>query len=417
MGNASSTIEPEGPWPAGLLTEDLDLPRMRRQRHDRLRRQLERHGVDALLLTGSGAVQYAAGPDLAAGDAGRAVQQRTTALVVAGDPEPHLLTPDPAAAPPELAGDHVHPAMYLESAAGAEDAVTRIADLVGGPIGRLATDDLSMPLFQALTRRLDGTDLVDAARLLGPARVVKTPDELRCIRGAQQRNELAMYDVQRTLRPGVRQTDLTGTLLQGVFDRGATANAIDPIWQVMPERRADGPFTTNDDIAFPLVTTGRRFEEGDVVWVDSGVQFHGYASDFGRTWIVGDRPRPTDRQRGQFDRWRQVVLAVLDQVRPGASGADLTAAARRAAGGATPWLSHFYLVHGLGTESAEAPMIGTDAGPDADERLTLAPGMVLVIEPVIWDDGAAGYRAEDIVAVTDDGWVALSDYPYDPYGL
>ena len=54
---------------------------------------------------------------------------------------------------------------------------------------------------------------------------------------------------------------------------------------------------------------------------------------------------------------------------------------------------------------------------DADERLTLAPGMVLVIEPVIWDDGAAGYRAEDIVAVTDDGWVALSDYPYDPYGL
>jgi Xaa-Pro aminopeptidase len=62
-------------------------------------------------------------------------------------------------------------------------------------------------------------------------------------------------------------------------------------------------------------------------------------------------------------------------------------------------------------------MIGTDAGPDADERLTLAPGMVLVIEPVIWDDGAAGYRAEDIVAVTDDGWVALSDYPYDPYGL
>ncbi len=60
-------------------------------------------------------------------------------------------------------------------------------------------------------------------------------------------------------------------------------------------------------------------------------------------------------------------------------------------------------------------MIGTDAGPDADLHLTLEPGMVLVIEPVIWDDGWAGYRSEDSVAVTDRGWVALSDYPYDPF--
>jgi hypothetical protein len=39
-----------------------------------------------------------------------------------------------------------------------------------------------------------------------------------------------------------------------------------------------------------------------------------------------------------------------------------------------------------------------------------------VFEPVIWDEGAGGYRSEDIVAVTDDGWTALSDFPYDPFG-
>jgi Xaa-Pro dipeptidase len=42
--------------------------------------------------------------------------------------------------------------------------------------------------------------------------------------------------------------------------------------------------------------------------------------------------------------------------------------------------------------------------------------VILVIEPVIWEDGAGGYRSEDIYAVTDDGWVSLSDYPYDPFG-
>jgi hypothetical protein len=39
----------------------------------------------------------------------------------------------------------------------------------------------------------------------------------------------------------------------------------------------------------------------------------------------------------------------------------------------------------------------------------------VVFEPVIWDEGAAGYRSEDIVAVTDDGWLPLSGTRYDPF--
>jgi Xaa-Pro dipeptidase len=62
------------------------------------------------------------------------------------------------------------------------------------------------------------------------------------------------------------------------------------------------------------------------------------------------------------------------------------------------------------------PLIGIDFGEKFDEQLIMEPGMVVVLEPVIWDDGAAGYRAEDIVAVTDTGWVKLSGSAYDPYG-
>jgi Xaa-Pro aminopeptidase len=61
------------------------------------------------------------------------------------------------------------------------------------------------------------------------------------------------------------------------------------------------------------------------------------------------------------------------------------------------------------------PLIGTDLGEGFDEALIMAPGMVLVFEPVIWDEGAAGYRSEDIVAVTDTGWVPLSSSRYDPF--
>jgi Xaa-Pro aminopeptidase len=79
-------------------------------------------------------------------------------------------------------------------------------------------------------------------------------------------------------------------------------------------------------------------------------------------------------------------------------------------------MEHFYLGHGLGIESAESPFIGTDLGDAYDERQVLAAGMVLVLEPLVWEDGAGGYRAEEVVVITEDGWIPLTDYPYDPYG-
>jgi Xaa-Pro aminopeptidase len=85
--------------------------------------------------------------------------------------------------------------------------------------------------------------------------------------------------------------------------------------------------------------------------------------------------------------------------------------------GRRPWLAHLYLAHGTGTESAEMPYVGTDLGEDFDESLVLAPGMVLVLEPVIWEDGHGGFRAEEIVAVTDSGVERLSNLRYDRYDV
>ena len=81
----------------------------------------------------------------------------------------------------------------------------------------------------------------DARDVLGPAKVTKTPDEVSCVREAQRITELAMDATRDTLHPGVRQTDLSGTFLRRIFELGATANAIDPIWQVMGPTRAENP--------------------------------------------------------------------------------------------------------------------------------------------------------------------------------
>ena len=110
------------------------------------------------------------------------------------------------------------------------------------------------------------------------------------------------------------------------------------------------------------------------------------------------------------------MVAVLDVLAPGATSGDLTRVADAANGGERPWLPHFYLAHGVGIESAEMPLVGTDLGASFDDAFVLAPGMVLVLEPVIWDDGVGGYRAEEIVAVTDDGWCHLGGgHGYAPF--
>jgi Xaa-Pro aminopeptidase len=403
-------------WAAGAtiagesIPSQPDLVRMRADRHARLQQNLDAQGLDGLVLLGCSSVAYATGADGPGEDSGRAGLFRAVAVVVRGADAPHLFTPYWDAAPPELPADHLHGPLFPD----VEDGIGELVEALGqlfSPGSRLGVDEQTHPMLGAL----GGYKWSEARDVLGSAKLTKTPDEVSCIRTGQRITELAMDATRGTLRPGVRQTDLSGTFLRRVFELGATANAIDPIWQVMTPTRAAGPWTSHGDLAYPTSTTDAILREGDVIWVDAGISHHGYASDYGRTWLTSANPVPTTRQVSQFERWRAVVDAALAICKPGVTGLELGRAAIGANDGIKPWIEHFYLAHGVGTDSAEMPLIGTDLGEGFDEALVMVPGMVLVFEPVIWDEGAAGYRSEDIVAITDDGWVPLSGTRYDPF--
>ena len=383
---------------------------MRTERFQRLQEQLEAQGVDGLVLLGSSSVAYATGAAVPAQDGDHAALFRPVAVVVRGDAAPHLYTLYTDGVPADLPEHHLHGPLFPDLDDGMDVFATALRDHFDAG-ARVGIDDQTQPML----RRLHGFDWVDASAVLGAAKVTKTPDEVACIRSAQLINELAMVDALAVLRPGIRQTDLSAIFLRRIFELGASANGIDPIWQVMAPTRELGPWTLHGDLAYPTVTTDRFLREGDVIWVDAGITFEGYASDFGRTWITG-ADNPNEKQDKQFSRWRTVVDAALDILKPGVSANQLARAAIEANDGVRPWIEHFYLAHGVGTDSAEMPLIGTDFGEQFDDRLIMQPGMVVVFEPVIWEDGAAGYRSEDIVAVTDTGWVKLSGSTYDPYG-
>ncbi|HYL52922.1 MAG TPA: M24 family metallopeptidase [Acidimicrobiia bacterium] len=373
----------------------LDVARMRRGRIEKVRTAMDAAGVDVLLCCSQSNVSYVTGARVPSGDHARAGWWRPVAVFRREEDWPHLYTWFPDGAPADLPAEHLRAGVRVEAADGAEQLARAL------PRGVLALDDAPFPLWQAVRDR----NPIDASVVLAPAKLTKTRDELECIRQAQSLNERAMRAVRPLAVPGARATDLSGAFLRAVAELGAHANTVDPVFQVMPASVGAGPYSVTGETVFPLPTREQRLAAGDVMWVDSGINLYGYASDFGATWIIGREP--DDRARVHFARWRDVVDHVLAVVRAGATGADLV----RAAGthhGERPWLSYFYLAHGIGTDSAEMPFVGTDLGDGFDASLVLAPGMVLVFEPVIWEDGTAGHRSEEIVAVTADGYEWLS---------
>ena len=359
--------------------------------------------VVATVLLHEPHVAYASGHVGPAVDSTHAVYQRPVAIIGQEGPV-HLFADHPSS---DLAAE-IHPSVFPELDESIAGLVEGIGMATGTrSVGRLAIDEVTGAMLRS--GLLDGFDLVDAGRVLGPARLVKTEDELACIDRAQRINEVVMEEVRTACLPGVRRSELAGMFISRVRQLGVDNVLIDPIFQPMPRNLSDGPRTSTGHVAFPTGVGDPLFNEEDLVWVDTGIGVEGYASDYGRTWVVGRDP--SSAEQDLFRRWSAVMEASLATIGPGVTLAEVGRAAIGANRGTIPWLPHFYLAHGLGVESAEMPMIGTDLGERFDEQFVLEPGMVLVLEPVVWEDGVGGYRAEEVVAITDTGWRPLGGWP------
>ena len=314
--------------PPGTIPATPDFARMQRERMGRMQAIMRQHGLDALVLLGNTNVAYATGAIWPLADSGRANFEQPVAVVVADDGWPHLFTPmrEDDRLREKMPADHLHGPVYLDFDEGVQLFATQLGGLVtsGAVIGM---DEWTNALRREQSILFATGAPKDGGRVISMAKASKTPDELSAMREGLRITELAIADVQAKISPGVRQTDLTATFLRTIFEAGADANILDPIWQVMPARMEDGPWTTTGDLACPLLSTERELAEGDVLWVDLGISYAGFHSDFGRTWVVGREP--SARQRAQYEQWQSIMGAVLDVTRAGATAADLTGGRHR----------------------------------------------------------------------------------------
>ena len=131
----------------------------------------------------------------------------------------------------------------------------------------------------------------------------------------------------------------------------------------------------------------------------------GYNSDSTRTYTVGT-PSPDAAERiAVLVRAQQ---AAVDAVRPGATAAQVDAAARQVLTDAGLGEAFLHRTgHGIGVSVHEEPYIA----PGND--LVLREGMAFSIEPGIYFAGTWGARIEDIVVVTDTGCESVNTRPHE----
>lgn len=324
--------------------------------------------------------------------------ERLTALVVPADGEPAFILPAvergalAASAVPALADEVRLQVITWEDGTDAHDLVARAlglpdiarADVQVG-MGSSLTADHLLPIISAA--RCVPVLAAPALSSLFMAKDVAEVDQLREAGAAIDR---VFARVPGLLRPGRTEAEVADDLHAAILEEGHTS--VDFIIV------GSGPNGANPHHDW----SDRVIEDGDVVVVDIGGSWGpGYHSDCTRTFVVGEPGKKVEKMYAVL---RGAQQAAVDAVRPGATAADIDAAARGPITDAG-WGAEFIhrTGHGIGLSLHEEPFIM--AGND----LVLEPGMTFSIEPGIYVAGEVGMRLEDIVVVTESGCERLNN--------
>ncbi len=233
-------------------------------------------------------------------------------------------------------------------------------------------------------------------RVVEQPRLVKDASEIATLRDAAARLTGVAESAFRSIRSGVTEREVAGSIEMAMRAAGYERLAFDTIV-------ASGP-----NAALPHYRAGTRIlKPGDLVVLDFGGVLDGYCSDLTRTVSVG---APTPDALRLHAAVRDAQRAAMEAVKPGVPATSVDGAARgllesRGLGDA---FGHG-TGHGLGLDIHEEPRVGPPRSHSASVQLE--PGMVFTIEPGAYLPGMGGVRIEDDVLVTGDGCEVLTSVP------
>ena len=278
-------------------------------------------------------------------------------------------------------------------AEGPQDALRRCVGDLGLAGGRIAIEYTAMRVLElrALESCAPGLRSEDATPLLAALRMRKDATELAAMAEAAQRIDAALGAILAAIRPGVTERELAALWAREILATGSDGPSFDI--DVAAGANAANPHHVPGE---------RAFEPGDLIVLDGGALVDGYASDITRTVALGE-PGPDAR------RLYALVLAAnaagRAACRPGATGEEIDAAARRVIEDGGYGEQFFHRTgHGLGLEVHEPPYIV------AGSRDPLPEGATFTVEPGVYLEGVCGVRIEDDMVLESGGARSLTGF-------
>ena len=389
-------------------SEGIDLAAVRLYRLGRVRDEMRRRGIAALILSDPVNIRYATGT------------RNMQVFCARNAPSRYLLLTDTRSILYEFTGcahlaasyetvDEVRPALTASFVAAgpriaqrerrwAREMAATLLELVGRePL--VGLERMNAGAARALEGH--GIRIVDAQEPVEIARSIKSPEELKCIRASLRATEAAVAELRDAIRPGLSEAELWSVLHRAVIARNGD--------YVETRLLSAGPRTN----PWFQECGPRRIGENELIALDTDVVgCHGYYSDFSRTFHSGP-DAPSERQKTLYRVAHEQVHHNIDVIRPGMSFRDY--AERAFDIPAEYFANRYYLsAHGCGM-TGEYPYLYHRADfPDAGYDGVIEPGMTLCVESYVGEEGGAeGVKLEQQILVTETGTELLSDFPFD----
>ena len=262
-------------------------------------------------------------------------------------------------------------------------------------------------------------EFLELGHLLHEQRLFKSADEIALMQQAADISMRAHAIAMRAARPGIAEYEL-----QADLEREFRAADAWPAYASIVGAGRNG-------CVLHYIANNARAKDGDLVLIDAGAEFRGYASDITRTFPVNGKFSP--EQRALHDLVGAAQAAALELARPGIAYEEGHLAVVEVL---TEGLLSLGLLKGDLEENVveghykrfyrhkSGHWLGLDVHDVGDYKLDgesrlLEPGMVFTIEPGLYiaaDDQTVeprwrgiGIRTEDNVLITEDGHRVLTE--------
>lgn len=389
-------------------SEGIDLRAVRLYRLGRVREQMRKFNVDAVILSDPINIRYATGA------------RNMQVFCQRNAPSRYLLLTAEKSILFEFTGclhlgqgyetiDEVRPSKTASFVAAGPEIHARetawaaeMSDLIEELVGKGATVGLErLNAGTAIALRDCGLQIVDAQQAVEMARSVKSDEEMKCVNASLRATERGVAELRAAIRPGMTENELWSVLHQSVIAQNADYCET----RLLNAGARSNPWFQE--------TSSNVIGENELIALDTDVVgCHGYYSDFSRTFHAGPG-KPTATQRELYKVAYEQVHSNMSILHAGMSFRDY---ADRAWDIPEKYYDNRYYLsaHGCGMTGEYPYLYHKGDFPDAGYDGEIVAGMTICVESYIGEAGGhEGVKLEQQVLVTETGIELLSQFPFE----